>query len=132
MVGRLVVDASALIDYLAAGSPRSPFSQPLRTHDLHVPEVCDVEVVSGLRRSVLAGHLAPRTMELLLVDYAELPIRRHRHLPYVGRAFELWQNFVAADATYVALAERLDADLLTADRRLSRAARKHTSVRVLG
>lgn len=38
----------------------------------------------------------------------------------------------AHDATYVALAERLDAPLLTADRRLARAVSDHTAVRLAG
>jgi hydrogenase maturation protease len=41
---------------------------------------------------------------------------------------ELGSTFSAYDACYVALAERLDAALLTADRRLARAVRTHTSV----
>ena len=131
MVGRLVVDSSALIDYLTAGSHQSPFSPAFREGDLHVPEVCDVEIVSALRRPVLAGTLSSHTMQLLLVDYAELPVRRHRHLPLVGRAFELRDKFSAADAMYVALAERLEASLATADLGLARAARRHTSLEII-
>lgn len=130
-MGRLVVDASALIDYLTAGAQRPRFSEHLRSNDLHVPEVCDVEVVSGFRRAMFGGFLAPRAMELLLIDYAELPLRRHRHLPLVGRAFDLRDNFATADAMYVALAERLHAALLTSDQRLARATRRHTSVAIL-
>jgi len=131
VVGRLVVDSSALIDYLLGGSPRSPFASVFRDGDLHVPEVCDVEIVSALRRPVLAGALSAHSMQLLLLDYAELPLRRHRHMRLVGRAFELRDNFSAADAMYVALAERLDASLATADRGLARATRFHTSLEVI-
>ncbi len=129
---RLVVDASALIDYLIAGSSASSFSQLLRSYDLHVPDVCDVEMLSGLRRSVLAGDLPAHAMQVLLVDYADMPLHRHRHLPFVGRAFELRDNFVPADAMYVALAERLGAGILTSDLRLARAIRRHTSVVLSG
>jgi predicted nucleic acid-binding protein len=38
-------------------------------------------------------------------------------------------NFSAYDATYVTLAEALSARLLSADRRLLRAIRRHTKVR---
>jgi predicted nucleic acid-binding protein len=73
---------------------------------------------------------APQMRELLLA-YAELPLQRHRHLRLVGRAFELRDNFAPADSFYVALAERLEAPLLTADRRLARATRQRTPIEVL-
>lgn len=47
-----------------------------------------------------------------------------------GGAASLFENFSAYDATYVALAERLDASLVTADRKLSRAVTRHTVVRL--
>lgn len=43
----------------------------------------------------------------------------------------LSENFTAYDATYVALAEHLGADLLTTDAPLARAVRAHTMVRTL-
>lgn len=130
-MGTLVADASALTEYLAGGSGPQPYARHIKGADLHVPEVCDAEVVSAFRRSVLNGDLSATAMRLLLADYAELPLRRHRHLGFVGRAFELRNNFSAADAMYVALAERLGADLLTADRRLARAVGTHTAVHCL-
>lgn len=47
------------------------------------------------------------------------------------RVLGLRANFSADDACYVALAELLGAELLTADERLSRAVRTHTNVSVL-
>ena len=44
------------------------------------------------------------------------------------RMWELRNNFNAYDAAYVALAEHLDAEFLTADDRLARSVRAHTSV----
>ncbi len=131
MVGPLVVDASALIDYLVAGAPATPLAAHLRGNELHVPEVCDLEVVSALRRAVLKGRASAQAISLLLLDYVDLPIERHRHLPLIGRCWELRDNFTIADAAYVALAERIEGSLLTTDRRLAHAARAHTSVSVL-
>jgi predicted nucleic acid-binding protein len=126
-----VADASSLVDYLAAGSPLNVNAPHLRSADLHVPAICDVEVFSAFRRAALAGTIDAVTLANLLADYAELPLHRHWHLPLIGRAFELRDNVAAADAFYVALAERLQASLLTADRRLARAVRQHTAVPVL-
>ena len=131
MVGPLVVDASALIDYLVAGGPTSPLADHLRASELHVPEVCDLEVVSALRRAALKGRASAQAISLLLLDYVDLPIERHRHLSLIGRCWELQDNFTVAGAAYVALAERIEGSLLTTDRRLAYAAQAHTSVAVL-
>jgi predicted nucleic acid-binding protein len=101
------------------------------TGDLHVPEVCDIEVFSAVRRSTLRGVIGNADAQQLMLEYAELPLHRHRHLRLVGRAFDLFENFAPADAFYVALAERLEAPLLTADRHLARATRRRTDVTVL-
>jgi predicted nucleic acid-binding protein len=48
-------------------------------------------------------------------------LTRHAHEPLLGRVWALRQNFSACDAVYVALAEMLDASLVTCDRRLAHA-----------
>jgi len=50
-----------------------------------------------------------------------LPMRRAPHRPLLPRCWELRQNVTVCDAAYVALAERLDIVLLTADARLANA-----------
>jgi predicted nucleic acid-binding protein len=69
----------------------------------------------------------------MVADFLDLPIERYPHTLLVPRVWELRHNFTAFDATYVALAEALEEDvpLLTSDRRLARAVRKHTDVEVL-
>ena len=49
------------------------------------------------------------------------PARRHQTRSLWPRAWELRTNLSAYDALYVALAEQLDAPLVTADARLARA-----------
>ncbi|MBI3647472.1 MAG: type II toxin-antitoxin system VapC family toxin [Actinobacteria bacterium] len=131
-MGPVVVDASALIEFLFAGSAESRFDEHLRPEaDLHVPELCDIEVVSALRRMLRRRVLSVSDAERVVQDYAGLPLERHRHFPLIGRVFELHHNFTPYDAAYVALAERLEAGLVTADRRLVRAVRRHTRLRCL-
>ena len=60
-----------------------------------------------------------------------LALARHLHPRLLGRMYGLRTSFSATDAGYVALAEALDADLVTADRSLARAASRHTRVRCL-
>ncbi|MFH1765181.1 MAG: type II toxin-antitoxin system VapC family toxin [Gemmatimonadota bacterium] len=120
----LVVDASVLIEFLLR-TPQARFFDPLLTPsdaDLHVPGLCDLEVVSALR-GVLRRELAtvPRA-EKALRYYLDLPLTRHGHQGLVHRCFQLRDVLSPYDAAYVALAEGLGADLVTADLRLARAA----------
>ena len=99
--------------------------------DLHVPALCDVEVVAGLRRTVLRQAVSGERAGEAIQDYLDLPISRHGHSQLLTRILGLRPNFSAYDATYVALAERLAAALLTADERLARAVRTNTEIRTL-
>ena len=53
---------------------------------------------------------------------------RHGHESLLPRTIELAENFTAYDASYVALAERLGARLITSDKRLARAVTAHTEL----
>jgi predicted nucleic acid-binding protein len=127
------VDASALVEFLLRtgrlGSLEAVITDP--EHGLDVPALCDAEVVSALRRATLAGWLDPERGEQAISHYSELPLRRHGHLALLSRVFELRDRLSAYDATYVALAERLGAALLTGDARLARALRGSVDIEVL-
>ncbi len=99
--------------------------------DLHAPALCDVEVAAGLRRAMLRKVLSERRAAEALEDYLDLPLVRHGQTSLLERTLELRANFSVYDATYVALAERISAELLTADRRLTRAVRTHSRVSTL-
>lgn len=126
----VVVDASALVEYLL----RTERGDEIRARvenpdaDLHAPALCDVEVGAGLRRALLEGSMDETRSAEALRDYLDLPVARHAHTALLERVLSLRTNFSAYDATYVALAERLGADLLTADRPLRRAVTNHTFV----
>ncbi len=100
--------------------------------DLHVPALCDVEVTAGLRRGLLMGALSDERLAEAVEDYLDLPLTRHGHQQLLSRILNLRNNFSAYDATYVALAERLGAQLLTADDGLAHATQMHTPVPTLG
>ena len=70
---------------------------------------------------MLSGALAESRAEEALTDYLDLPLTRHGHQALLHRILALRANFSAYDASCVALAERLRAPFLTADRRLARA-----------
>lgn len=118
----IVLDASAAVDLLCrngAGAERIA----ARLGDefaVHVPAVFDLEVLHALR-GLDAGHrLAPNALAGALADFAGLRAVRHDHAQLCPRIWELRRNLTAYDAAYVALAELLEAPLLTSDRALAR------------
>jgi predicted nucleic acid-binding protein len=118
----LVVDASVLTVALADdGGDGDAARARLRGEDLAAPELLDLEVASVLRRQMAAAALDARRAELALTDLTVMPIQRAPHLPLLARAWELHENITMYDAAYIALAEALQAPLLTGDRRLARA-----------
>ncbi len=98
---------------------------------LHAPELIDVEVTQVLRRYSLARQLDEERGRTVLTDLLEFPMRRHSHGVLMQRVWELRHNLSAYDAVYLALAESLDAALLTDDQRLVTATRRHSWVQVL-
>src|SRR4051812_22959511 len=120
----IVVDASAFVDLLLAFSNAASVENQLRTHpdDLHAPHLVDLEVLSALRRFGAHEQLS---------DFLDLPIERYAHTLLVPRVCELRDNFSTYDGVYVALAEGLEAPLLTSDKRFAKSVRKHTDVEVL-
>jgi predicted nucleic acid-binding protein len=125
---RLVVaDASALVEVLLSTPAAAPFRAVVHADDsdVHVPALCDVELASALRRALRLGLMTEERARETVVDYLDLPLTRHPHTTLLPRALALRDNFSAYDATYVALAERLRAELLTADDPLARAVAAH-------
>lgn len=127
----IVVDASALLDVLL----RTPsaqaiepllFTEPRQT--LHAPHLLDVEVAQVLRRYAAIGDIDAQRGAEALADLADFPIRRYPHDVLLPRVWTLRSNFTAYDAVYVALAEALNARLLTRDQRLATTVRRHTDI----
>ena len=50
-----------------------------------------------------------------IADLIELDLHRHAHLDLLGRAWKLRDNISAYDAMHVALAEAIDAPIVTCD-----------------
>lgn len=128
----IVVDASVLAPALADdGLDGDRARSRLTGEALAAPELIDLEVASVFRRLAAAGALPSRRAELALHDLVALPLRRAPHRALVSRCWELRANLTGYDAAYVALAEMLDAPLITADARLSRAPGARCAVEVL-
>jgi predicted nucleic acid-binding protein len=118
----IVVDASIVASALGDdGSDGERARQRLAGERLFAPELLDLEVASVWRRAARAGRLGERRASQALEDLAALPLGRAPHQPFMSRIWELRDNLTPYDAAYVALAEELEAPLLTADRRLAKA-----------
>lgn len=119
---RLVVDASALLALALDPGPRADTIAALAsTRDLHAPALLPFEIANVLRRRRLASHLNARDAGVIEASLARLPIELWPFEVVADRVRELGDTLTAYDASYVALAERLGADLLTLDARLARA-----------
>ena len=127
-----MVDASAVAEYLLRTPAGDAVEAAIRDDlvRLHTPALCDVEVASILRRALLEDRLSVERVAEALDDYLILPLTRHGHLPLLGRILVLRHNFSAYDSCYLALAERLEGSLLTGDRKLAAAARRHLALDV--
>jgi predicted nucleic acid-binding protein len=130
---RLVVDASAMVEYLLGTPLGASIAETMEQPgvDLHAPALCDVEVTSALRALMRARKLGLDRAFEALDDYRDMPLARHGHTSLLSRMLDLRANFSAYDATYVALAEELAAALLTCDAPLTKAVRAHMPTLVL-
>jgi predicted nucleic acid-binding protein len=78
-------------------------------------------VAHALRRLAISRAISAVRAEEALADLGAMRVRRYPHTWLLPRMWELRSNMSAFDAAYVALAETLDASLITADGALARA-----------
>lgn len=114
----IVVDASAA---LSAVLNAGPARRALAGEQLHAPHLIDLEVANGLRRRVASEQLTAADGWHALEAWRSLGMTRYPVFALLERVWELRDNLSAYEASYVALAEALNCNLVTADRRLSRA-----------
>jgi predicted nucleic acid-binding protein len=126
----IVVDASALLEALLQ-TPAATAVEARLFYDglpLHAPHLIDLEVTQVLRRYALTGQIEPARCRDALDDLQDFSLRRYQHDVLLPRVWELRHNITAYDAVYIALAEALDATLLTRDRRLAAAPGHHARI----
>jgi predicted nucleic acid-binding protein len=129
----MVIDASIALEVLLRTPSASAVEERLFAsgETLHAPHLIDLEVAQVLRRYASAGQIAAEEGEIALGDFANFPIRRFPHGLLLSRIWELRHNLTAYDAAYVALAEALDASLLTRDERLATSPGHRVRIEVL-
>lgn len=117
----LVLDTSAALEALLVGTEQA---ESLRRRlaevgELLAPHLIDTEMLHALRRLVRLGTIGEDRASDVRRDFARLSLIRCPHEPLSDRIWQLRANLTAYDATFVALAEALEAPLVTCDGRLA-------------
>jgi predicted nucleic acid-binding protein len=116
----VVCDASALAAVLLdSGAPGAWATARLDGADLVAPDLLLYETANILRRHELAQLISPDQAAQAHADLLDLAIELWPYQLLAGRAWELRRNLSVYDGAYVALAERLQATLVTLDARLA-------------
>jgi len=127
-----VLDTSAVVDYLmGVGVSRRVDSLIRIEGELAAPDVMVFEVLAAIRRQALAGGLDSQRAIAAIEDLQDLPIELFPSMSLRSRAFELRDNFTAADGLFAALAEQLREPLATKDAALARAVVQHCDASVV-
>lgn len=126
----IVLDASAAIEWLLQTKVGGRVEERIfaDADTLHAPHVLDLEVAQVLRRYVTARIITADRGREALDDLLDVALTRYPHAALLERIWELRDNLTAYDAAYVALAEALDAPLVTCDGRTASAPSHHARV----
>lgn len=131
----IVLDASAAVAVLLnLGTGATRIRERMRREDdgLHVPHLFEIEVLNALRHHALRHGISEGRGLELLEDLTTMSVSRYPHTAMLPRIWELRGNVSAYDAAYIALAETLEAPLVTRDARLARAPGIRAEVEVYG
>ncbi len=129
----IVLDASAALEVLLRTDAATIVEQRLfaERETLHAPHLLDVEVAQVVRRYVGRGMMDSARGREVIDDLLAFPIQRYPHDILLPRVYDLRDNLTAYDAVYVALAEVLEAPLVTRDARLAQAPGHQAQVELL-
>lgn len=117
----VVIDASAVVALLLRGTQGSLVAEHLRG-DEDLPwtlPLVDAEVGQALRGMVMRRELPANRASGALKRLAAMPLRRTGMVSMLPEAWTLRNNLSFYDALYVSLAAKLEAPLLTFDRRMA-------------
>jgi predicted nucleic acid-binding protein len=129
----IVLDASAVLELLLNTRVGKKVAEHMGSPEisLHAPHLVDLEAAQILRRYVRLKTITKDRGQAALDDFLSFDLERYPHEPMLSRIWDLRNNLTAYDASYVALAEVLDAPLLTCDERLATASGHRARVVVI-
>ena len=127
--GRVVVDASVAVKWLVREEDTDKALAILRTWENEevtpaAPHLLPFEVANALHQKVVRGQMSLVESTRMIAELLGSPLELHQSSGLHARALELADELrqgAVYDAHYLALAEELDCEFWTADRRLHRA-----------
>lgn len=130
----IVLDASAVVEWLLGLPHAVAVAERIgeAEQSLHAPHVIGVEVAQVVRRLSARGAVSDDRGAAALADLADLDLIRYAHEPLLPAIWQTRANLTAYDAVYVALAEALDAPLVTCDARLAAAPGHRARIDLIG
>ncbi|MGW6458590.1 type II toxin-antitoxin system VapC family toxin [Streptomyces sp. NPDC055078] len=128
----LVLDTSALVEFLVGSDDLADEVRAHTTgHVLAAPYAVDLECASVLRGLARGRKLPEDEAERALGLLGRMSLKRYDHVPLLPRIWQLRHNMWPYDASYIALAELLRAELVTVDAKLAGAPGIRCAVRNL-
>lgn len=125
----VVVDASVVVAALVDVSAVGRWAEVVLVDGgLLAPHLMPFEVGNILRRAALRGEISDDVARLAHADLVDMAVELVAYEAVAARAWALRGSVTVYDATYVALAESVNAPLMTLDRRLARASGPRCSV----
>jgi len=117
----IVLDASAVVDWLLLTPEGQQIDRRIfsSSESLHAPHLLDIEVAQVMRRLRRDRAISAQRAGEAMQDLLDARIARYPHTLVLPRVWQLRYNLSAYDAAYVALAETLNAQLITRDSRLA-------------
>ncbi|MGH3273102.1 MAG: PIN domain-containing protein [Streptosporangiaceae bacterium] len=126
----IVVDTSAMVEFLVGADLVAERIRDLVAGEkIAVPHAVDLECASTLRGLVHGKKLPVGEAERALQLLARMSLKRYGHAPLLPRIWQLRHSMWPYDAAYVALAESLNAELVTLDARIAKAPGLRCAVR---
>lgn len=111
-----VFDSSALVPLLTHRPEQRAVLQAAIGVEIVAPHLADAEVLNALRGLWLTGSIDQHQLIVAAADLEAMPMPRFGMAGLHQRVLQLRQNLTVYDATYVALAEALELELVTYDR----------------
>ena len=129
LVGPVVIDASAVVEYLVELTLTEPATRLFHLAaegrvELWAPDLVYPESTSAVRKLVRLDALAAASARTAVENLVDLPIAIAGTAGLMPEVWRMQAFLTPYDACYVALADALGAELVTAERKLAMELRK--------